>query len=199
MFKNGQPSSSLLPAVFSYILIQESFLQHPWQVVPSSWLSISPGAGSSVLKQEASLCNSFCYLEGFPLISWNKPSYNFCPLALLLLLIITQNKLTSFSTWHDRLNVTRNGEPFKIFELEDNIRKGAVKGDVSDENKYSWIGKQWEWRVGGQWGGYGSDPGHMDQDKSNDSEDGEVAQIKEIFHGEIGQCLETARYGEGNK
>ena len=48
MFKNGQLlkkkkvqlSSSLLSVVFSYLLMQESFLQHPLQVGPGSWLII---------------------------------------------------------------------------------------------------------------------------------------------------------------
>ena len=39
--------------------------------------------------------------------------------------------------------------------------------------------------LGGQGEGCGGDLCCMDQHKSNDSEDGEAAQIKEIFHGEI--------------
>ena len=39
--------------------------------------------------------------------------------------------------------------------------------------------------MGGQGEGCGGDLSRMDQEKSNDSEDGEAAQKKEIFHGEI--------------
>lgn len=56
---------------------------------------------------------------------------------------------------------------------------------MCDENKESWVGEQQEWRQAGQSGECGSDPGHTDQDKSNGSEKGEAAQIKETFHGEI--------------
>lgn len=111
VFKNCQLSLSLMSAAFS--LMHKPFLHHPWQVVPSSWLYIFPEAGSSVLEQAALWYNS-C-LEGLPLISWNKPSCSFCPLALLLPLIVTQNKPILFSIWHDRLNMARNRESFKNF------------------------------------------------------------------------------------
>ena len=39
----------------------------------------------------------------------------------------------------------------------------------------------------------------MDQEKSNGSEDGEAAQIKEIFHGEIRQGLGTGQIWGINK